>query len=279
MAEPETQRRRRVARVTFYVLLGLSSLFGVMCGLMLVYSVDLPQMDDLVRYRPETTTELYDIHGRIFGSFALERRVVVPYTDFPPVLREAIISIEDKSFESNWGVNLFRAVGAAYRDLHAQGKSQGASTLTMQLARNLFLSSEKTYGRKFQEIFLSMQIERRFTKDQIFALYANQIYLGHGTYGFEAGAEFYFNKHVKELTLPEAALLAALPKGPEYYSPLRNPDRALRRRNLVLSEMLHDRKITEAQAAAAEAAPLGLHIEAPAEQRGAVLRRRGPSPA
>jgi penicillin-binding protein 1A len=264
VAEPESQRRRRVARVTFYLLLGLSSLFGVMCGLMLVYSIDLPQMDDLVRYRPATTTELYDIHGRIFGSFALERRVVVPYTDFPPVLREAIISIEDKSFESNWGVNLFRAVGAAYRDLHEKGKTQGASTLTMQLARNLFLSSEKTYGRKFQEIFLSMQIERRFTKDQIFALYANQIYLGHGTYGFEAGSEFYFNKHVKDLTLSEAALLAALPKGPEYYSPLRNPDRALRRRNLVLSEMLHDDKITEAQAAAAEAAPLGLHIEAPA---------------
>jgi penicillin-binding protein 1A len=264
VAEPESQRRRRMARVTFYVFLALSSLFGVMCGLMLVYSIDLPQMDDLVRYRPETTTELYDVHGRIFGSFALERRVVVPYTDFPTVLREAIISIEDKSFESNWGVNLFRAVGAAYRDLHSQGRVQGASTLTMQLARNLFLSSEKTYGRKFQEIFLSMQIERRFTKDQIFALYANQIYLGHGTYGFEAGAEFYFSKHVKDLTLPEAALLAALPKGPEYYSPLRNPDRALRRRNLVLSEMLHDRKITAAQAAAAEAAPLGLHIEAPA---------------
>jgi penicillin-binding protein 1A len=211
-----------------------------MCGLMLVYSIDLPQMDDLVRYQPATTTELYDIHGRIFGSFSLERRVVVPYSDFPPVLREAIISIEDKSFESNWGV-----------------------TLTMQLARNLFLSSEKTYGRKIQEIFLSMQIERRFTKEQIFALYANQIYLGHGTYGFEAGAEFYFNKHARDLTLPEAALLAALPKGPEYYSPLRNPERALRRRNLVLTEMLHDGKITEAQAAAAEALPLGLHIEAP----------------
>jgi penicillin-binding protein 1A len=261
---PDSPKRRRAARITFYILLGLSSVFGVMCGLMLVYSVDLPQMDDLVQYRPATTTELYDVHGRIFGSFALERRVVVPYTEFPPVLRQAIISIEDKSFESNWGVNLFRAVGAAYRDLHAQGRAQGASTLTMQLARNLFLSSEKTYGRKIQEIVLSMQIERRFTKEQIFALYANQIYLGHGTYGFEAGAEFYFNKHVHDLTLPEAALLAALPKGPEYYSPLRSPERALRRRNLVIAEMLHDRKITKEQAAAAEAAPLGLHIEAPA---------------
>ncbi len=235
-----------------------------MCGLMLVYSVDLPQMDDLVRYRPSTTTTLYDIHGKAFGSFALERRVVVPYSDLPPQLREAIISIEDKSFESNWGVNLFRAVGAAWRDLHSKGRAQGASTLTMQLARNLFLSSEKTYGRKLQEVVLSMQIERRFTKEQIFALYANQIYLGHGTYGFEAGSEFYFSKHVKDLNLQEAALLAALPKGPEAYSPIRNPDRALKRRNLVLSEMLHDRKISAAEAQAAEAAPLGLHIETPA---------------
>jgi penicillin-binding protein 1A len=260
---PEYATRRIAARATFLVLLGLSSLFGVLCGLMLVYSIDLPQMDDLARYRPNTTTELLDIHGREIGSFALERRVVVPYTEFPPVLRQAIISIEDKSFESNWGVNLVRAVGAAWRDLHSQGRAQGASTLTMQLARNLFLSSEKTYGRKLQEILLSMQIERVFTKDQIFALYANQIYLGHGTYGFEAASEYYFSKHVRDLTLPEAALLAALPKGAESYSPINHPERALRRRNLVLSEMRADGKITQQQEEAAAAMPLGLHIEPP----------------
>jgi penicillin-binding protein 1A len=230
---PDYPSRRIARRITFYTLLGLSAVFGAMCGLMVVYSIDLPQMEDLARYRPNTTTELLDVHGRVFGSFALERRVVVPYSDFPLVLRQAIISIEDKSFERNWGVNLVRAMGAAYRDLHAQGRAQGASTLTMQLARNLFLSSEKTYGRKIQEVFLSMQIERRFTKQQIFALYANQIYLGRGTYGFEAGSEYYFSKHVRDLTLPEAALLAALPKGPEYYSPVRYPERALKRRNLV----------------------------------------------
>ncbi len=105
--------KRLLARSTFLVLLGLSAVFGALCGLLLVYSTDLPQMDDLARYRPNTTTELLDVHGKVFGSFALERRVVVPYGDFPPVLREAIISIEDKSFESNWGVNLIRAVGAA----------------------------------------------------------------------------------------------------------------------------------------------------------------------
>jgi penicillin-binding protein 1A len=132
----------------------------------------------------------------------------------------------------------------------------------MQLARNLFLSNEKTYGRKFQEILLAMQIERVFTKEQIFAMYANQIYLGHGTYGFEAASEFYFSKHVRELTLPEAALLAALPKGAEYYSPVNHPERALRRRNLVLDEMRQDGKITRAQEEAAAALPLGLHIQA-----------------
>ncbi len=245
------------------MLLGLSALFGVMCGLMLVYSIDLPQMEDLERYRPNTTTELLDIHGREIGSFALERRVVLPYTEFPPVLRQALISIEDKTFERNWGVNLIRAVGAAWRDLHSRSRAQGSSTLTMQLARNLFLSNEKTYGRKLQEVLLSMQIERVFTKDQIFQLYANQIYLGHGTYGFEAASEYYFSKHVRDLTLPEAALLAALPKGAEYYSPVKYPERALRRRNLVLSEMYGDGKISRAHEEAAEAAPLGLNIEPP----------------
>ena len=261
--EPEFHNRHLAARAAVLLLLGASALFGVMLGLMLVYSINLPQMAELERYRPSTTTELYDIHGKVFGSFALERRIVEPYSEFPPVLREAIFSIEDKDFEHNGGINLVRVVGAAYRDVHTHGKAQGASTLTMQLARNLFLSSEKTYGRKIQEIFLTLQIERRFTKQQIFALYANQIYLGRGTYGFEAGAEYYFSKHARDLTLPEAALLAALPKGPEYYSPVRYPDRALKRRNLVLQEMLNDRKITAQQAADAKAAPLGLHLESP----------------
>jgi penicillin-binding protein 1A len=258
---PEYPTRRIARRATFLVLLGLSAVFGALVGLMLVYSIDLPQMEDLAKYRPATTTVLLDVQGREIGSFALERRVVLPYTAFPAVLRTALISIEDKTFERNWGVNLARAVGAAWRDVHSRSRAQGSSTLTMQLARNLFLSNEKTYGRKIQEILLAMQIERVYTKDQIFQLYANQIYLGHGTYGFEAASEFYFSKHVDALTLPEAALLAALPKGAEYYSPINHPERALERRNLVLREMRQDGKITAQEEAAAQAAPLGLKIE------------------
>jgi penicillin-binding protein 1A len=262
--DPEFRSRKVASRAAFLLLLGASAVFGVMVGLLLVFSINLPQISELERYHPSTTTDLYDIHGKVFGSFALERRIVVNYNDIPPVLRDAILSVEDKNFESNGGINLVRLVSAAYQDLHADRKSQGASTLTMQLARNLFLSSEKTYGRKLQEIFLTIQIERHFTKTQIFTLYANQIYLGRGTYGFEAGSEYYFSKKARDLTLPEAALLAALPKGPESYSPVRFPERALKRRNLVLDEMVSNHKITAAEAAAAKAAPLGLNLERPA---------------
>ena len=250
-----------VGRAALLVLVLLAAAAGSLVGLMLVYSVHLPQIDDLERYRPSMTTELYDVKGRMFGSFALERRVVVGYEDFSPLLRQAVISIEDKNFESHWGVNVFRVAGAIYHDLTSKERAQGASTLTMQLARNLFLSSERTFGRKLQEAFLSIQIERAFTKQQIFTLYGNQIYLGHGVYGFEAGSEYYFSKHAKELTLPEAALLAGLPKGPSAYSPILNPDKAVRRRNLVINAMLEDGKITAEQAAAAREAPLGLQVE------------------
>jgi penicillin-binding protein 1A len=244
-------------------LLVLAVITGSLAGLTLVYSVDLPQINDLERFRPSTTTDLYDRKGRIVGSFALERREIVNYDDFAPILREAVISIEDKSFESHWGINVFRVVGAVWHDIRSHGRAQGASTLTMQLARNLFLSSERTAARKVQEAYLAIQIERAFTKQQIFTLYGNQIYLGHGMYGFEAASQFYFGKHAKDLNLTEAALLAGLPKGPVAFSPLLNPEKALRRRNLVLSEMESDGDITHAQAEQARQTPLGLHISQP----------------
>jgi penicillin-binding protein 1A len=261
--DPGSGNRKIAGSFALVVLVLLAAAAGSLTGLTLVYSVNLPQITELEHYRPDTTTELYDVHGRSFGSFALERRVVVGYNDFSPVLRQAVISIEDRNFESHWGINLLRVAGAAWHDLRSKGRAQGASTLTMQLARNLFLSNERTANRKLQEVFLSLQIEHSFTKEQIFTLYGNQIYLGSGTYGFEAGAEYYFSKHASDLTLPEAALLAGLPKGPVEFSPLLNPERCFRRRNMVIDAMLEDGKITAAAAEAARSAPLGLHLQAP----------------
>ena len=262
-SRPPGRQRKLAGKFTLIALLVLAVVTGSLAGLTLVYSVDLPQINDLERYRPSTTTDLYDQKGRIIGSFALERRVVVNYDGFAPVLRQAVISIEDKNFESHWGVNVFRVLGAVWHDIRSHGRMQGASTLTMQLARNLFLSSERTAARKLQEAYLAIQIERAFTKQQIFTLYGNQIYLGSGMYGFEAGSEYYFSKHAKDLTLTEAALLAGLPKGPSAYSPILNPEKALRRRNLVISEMESDGVITHVEAEKARAAPLGLNVSQP----------------
>ena len=251
--------RRMAGRVGFLLLALMAAAVGALAGLLLVYSTDLPQIGELEHYRPSSITELYDDQGREIGSFALQRRVIVAYEDIPKVLRDAVISIEDKDFERHWGVDVWRVLGAAYRDIRYGGRVQGASTLTMQLSRNLFLTFDKNYGRKIQEVMLAIQIERRFTKQQIFTMYANQIFLGNGAYGFEAGSEFYFSKHAKDLALEEAALLAALPKGPSVYSPLRYPERALHRRNLVINAMLEDGKITADEAMRAKAAPLRLH--------------------
>ena len=257
----EIAGRKFVGWVLFGLLVLVSALVGATAGLLLVYTTDLPQVEALEAYRPSSITELYDDHGRVIGSFALQRRVVAGYDDFAPVLRDALVSIEDKDFYRHSGINFWRIVGAAYRDIESGGKVQGASTLTMQLARNLFLSPDRSFHRKVQEAMLAIQIERRFTKPQIFALYANQIFLGHGVYGFEAASQFYFSKPARKLTLAEAALLAGLPKGPGIYSPINHPDRAMKRRNLVINAMLEDGKITTALAADARSAPVVLHLQ------------------
>jgi penicillin-binding protein 1A len=249
-----------VGRLVIGLLVLVSALVGATAGLLLVYSTDLPQVDQLEHYRPSSITELYDDQGRTIGSFALQRRVVVTYDDYPQLLRQALISIEDKDFYRHWGINVWRIAGAAYRDIQSGGRVQGASTLTMQLARNLFLSPDRSFHRKIQEALLAVQIERRFTKPQIFTLYANQIYLGHGVYGFEAASQFYFSKPAKLLTLDEAALLAGLPKSPSYYSPIIHPDHALKRRNLVINSMLEDGNITAQQAATARDQPIHLEV-------------------
>src|SRR3979411_2242688 len=253
--------RKLVGRVLFGLLVLLAALVGATAGLLLVYSTDLPQVEQLEHYRPSAITELYDGQGRIIGSFALQRRVVASYNDYPQILRDALISIEDKDFYRHWGINVWRIAGAAYRDIKSGGRVQGASTLTMQLARNLFLSPDRSFHRKIQEALLAVQIERRFTKPQIFTLYANQIFLGHGAYGFEAASEYYFSKPARQLNLEEAALLAGLPKAPQYYSPIAHVDRAQKRRNLVINAMLEDGKITATQAAEAKIKPVQLNVQ------------------
>jgi penicillin-binding protein 1A len=244
---------------SFFVL--ASAAIGALAGLATVYSIDLPQIQDLKSYRPISNTLLFDDQGRVFGSFALQRRIIAKYEDYPNVLYHAVLSIEDKNFEKHPGFELSRMLSAAYRDLISRENAQGASTLTMQLARNLFLSSERTYNRKIRELILAVQIERYFTKSQIFTLYGNQIYLGHGVYGFASGAGFYFGKRLRELNLEEAALLAALPKAPNSYSPIKNPERALWRRNLVINSMVAAGSLSAADAASAKKKPIRLHIQ------------------
>ena len=250
-----------VGRLAFFFLLICAIGLGAAAGLLFVYSSDLPEIHALEDYRPEVQTELYADDGQAVGTFALQRRILLTYSQIPKVLKEAVISTEDQHFEQHWGVDFPRILGAAWHDVLHGRKAEGASTLTMQLAGGLFLDrSDRHFRRKIQEAILALQIERHYTKEQIFTMYCNQIYLGSGNYGFEAASEYYFSKPVGQLTLDEAATLAAIVRGP-IYSPINNPDRARARRNLVLSLMEHDGKITREQGEAATKLPLGLHIE------------------
>jgi penicillin-binding protein 1A len=250
-----------IGRVAFSFLLLCSIAFGAAVGLLFVYKSDLPEIRALENYRPITETELYADDGQSIGSFALQRRILVTYNQIPNVLRDAILTTEDQHFEEHWGVDFPRVLGAAWRDATHRRIAEGASTLTMQLAGGLFLNrSDRSFHRKIEETILALEIERYYTKEQIFTMYCNQIYLGSGNYGFEAASEYYFSKPLSDITLPEAALLAAIIRGPTY-SPVLHPERALARRNLVLELMAHDYKITQAQATAAMKEPLGLHIE------------------
>src|SRR6202050_5599088 len=252
---------RLLGRLAFSFLVICSIGLGGAIGLLFVYSSDLPEIHALENYRPVIVTELYADDGQSVGTFALQRRILVTYNQIPHVLRDAIITTEDQHFEQHWGVYCPRVLEAAWRDIVSHRVAEGASTLTMQLAGGLFLNrSDRSMHRKLQETMLALQIERHYTKEQIVTMYCNQIYLGSGNYGFEAASEYYFSKPVGQLTLSEAATLAAIIRGP-VYAPVNHPERALARRNLVLELMAHDRKITPAQADAAIKEPLGLHLE------------------
>src|SRR5271154_5800721 len=252
-----------IDRVALAFLLLCSIALGAACGVLFVYASDLPEIRALETYRPTVVTEVYADDGQLVGSFALQRRILMTYEQCPKVLYNAVTAIEDQHFEEHWGIDFPRIAGAASRKLLKGGKVQGASTITMQLAGNLFLDrSEISVRRKAQEILLALQIERRYTKPQIFTMYANQVYLAHGNYGFAAAAQFYFGKSVSDLKLQEAALLAGMIRGP-IYSPLADPARALARRNLVLHRMEDEGKITPVEEEAAKKTPLGLHLQYP----------------
>jgi penicillin-binding protein 1A len=260
-APPKVSSRKVFGQFVLLILLLLAAGVGALAGLVFVYSSDLPQIRELQDYRPDVMTDLYADDGSIIGSFALERRVIVTYDQIPPVLRDAVISIEDRHFESHWGIDVLRIVRAAVTDFAEWRRAQGASTLTQQLSKRLFLTPEKSFRRKIQEALMAIQIERYFTKSQIFAMYTNQVDLGHGNFGYEAASQFFFGKHIWQLTLPEAALLAGIPKSPTAYSPLTHPEAARRRRNQVLLAMLENGKISGQQYHEAVSLPLGLNIQ------------------
>jgi penicillin-binding protein 1A len=252
-----------IDRVALAFLLLCTITLGAATGLLFVYESDLPEIRALETYRPNVVTEIYADDGQLVGSFALQRRILMTWEQTPKVLYNAVCAIEDQHFEDHWGIDFPRVAGAAYRNILKRRRAEGASTITMQLAGNLFLDrSERSFRRKAQEILLSLQIERRYTKPQIFAMYANQVYLAHGNYGFAAASQFYFGKPVTDLNLQQAALLAGMIRGP-IYSPLGDPARALARRNLVLHQMMEEGKITPAEEAAARKTPLGLHVQYP----------------
>ena len=252
-----------IDRVALAFLLLCSIALGAAAGLLFVYESDLPEIRALETYRPNVVTEIYADDGQLVGSFALQRRILMTWEQTPKVLYNAVTAIEDQHFEDHWGVDFPRVAGAAYRNILKRRKAEGASTITMQLAGNLFLDrSERSFRRKVQEILLALQIERRYTKPQIFTMYANQVYLAHGNYGFAAAAQFYFGKPVTDLNLQQAALLAGMIRGP-IYSPLADPARALARRNLVLHQMMEEGKITPEEEANARKTPLGLRLQYP----------------
>jgi penicillin-binding protein 1A len=217
---------------------------------------NLPSLDALTDYQPKVPLRVYTIDGELIGEFGEERRVLVGIEQVPPALVQAIIAAEDERFYEHSGIDYFGVARAAYANLVTGGRRQGASTITMQVARNFFLSSEKTLTRKLYEVLLALKIEHNLNKDQILGLYINQIYLGQRAYGFASAANAYFGKALDNLTLPEAAMLAALPKAPSSYNPIANPQRAKQRQMYVLRRMRELGYISPEQFEEAAAIPI-----------------------
>jgi penicillin-binding protein 1A len=250
-----------VRRAGLAILFALAIVLGAILGVFLALESDLPQIASLENFQPNIITQVFaNDNVTPIGEFAIETRVVVQYKDIPPLLRNAIIAVEDADFWNHLGIDPWGIPRALIANMRAGRKTQGSSTLTMQLSRKLFLTDEKTWERKIKEAILAFQIEKSFTKEEIFTLYCNQVYFVHGHYGVEAASQFLFGKSIKDLQLHEAALIAGLPQNPSRLSPLDHPDRALARRNHVITRMFEEKYISKAEADRATALPLGLHL-------------------
>ena len=237
--------------------------FGIMAGVFLILFHDLPQINSLKQFKPSSSTTVFSSDNKIITKFYIEKRFPVSIETIPQNLISALITIEDKNFYIHSGINLKAIFRAILYDIKAGEYKQGASTLTQQLAKTLFLSSEKSITRKIKEAFLALQIERRYTKNEILELYLNLIYLGSGAYGVEAASQTYFGKSVGDLTLAESALVAGLPKAPSIYSPIKNPDLAKKRRDIVLRQMLNAKVITVMEYNLAKSVKISLYPQKP----------------
>lgn len=259
---PPEQRKHLLARLwlptVLLLALAAGGLTGIIAAYQLNYSRAANEVAALATYRPSVVTRVYADDGEtVIGEFALEKRIPLKYEEIPQLLKNAILAVEDIRFYDHIGIDPIRIMGAAWKNLTTD-KLEGGSTLTQQLTKNLFLSREQTYTRKVNEWILALQIERYYTKNQIMELYANHMFLGANAYGMEAGAQTYFAKNVKDLTLGEAALLAGIPKAPSDYSPTANPAKAKERRDIVLDLIAKNGFATQAEVDAAKAKPIQL---------------------
>jgi penicillin-binding protein 1A len=226
-------------------------------------TADLPNYDALARYEPPVTTRIHSSDGQLVAEYAHEKRLYLPIQAVPDLVKEAFISAEDKNFYQHSGLDYFGIVRALTQDVSRVGNGGnlvGASTITQQVARNFLLTLDQTWERKVTEALLALRMEQVYSKDKILELYLNEILLGQGSYGIAAASLTYFSKAVQELTLPEVAYLAALPKGPSNYDPYRFPDRAIDRRNWVIDRMIENGYVTAAEGETAKAAPLGVKV-------------------
>ena len=242
--------------IIFLFLLGI--IFGSMAGFFIALTKDLPQIRNLESFKPSSITRIYSMDEVLLAEFFLEKRDPVPIKIIPDNLIKALIITEDRSFYQHSGIDLKGILRAIFRDIKAGKFVEGASTITQQLSKTLFLQPRKTLLRKAKEAFLSFQIERRYTKDEILELYLNQVYFGSGAYGVESAARIFFGKSVTDLDLAECALLAGLPKSPSRYSPLIDKDMALKRRNIVLKQMKDTGVISQAVFNIAKEVPLNI---------------------